>query len=337
MVTRLLRALGLGLASLAPVLVGCAPIAPSPDHTSVPATEAAPRTPSASVIAAPVVVRIGLPDPDTQAPFADQLAVTNGAIWIELETRPVRLLRVDTELNRITAIVDLAQPVGLFSDGDGGLWAVGPWGGAPGPSHYTVSRVDLDTGQLTDVATVPPLDLAVGLGSIWVADLDGLRRFDVRTGALKGTIDLRVDTVQVACGAIWGWDADSMAMERVDPITEATTSYLGPGPVYAYHGGCYRWAAGGLRPVDSTEPGLDRVNTGPPDLVFDGRSFWGRPARELQRYDPIASMPIGPRWSLDPRELVYPTKVGVDAKILAAGGSIWLIRADEVVRYDIAA
>jgi hypothetical protein len=342
---RIVALAALALAALVvAALVGCSTSSPSTAiSATAPVFSPPPATsrPGSDRLLAPVVARIPIPDHSDQSPFEGEFAVAGGAIWFETPLTN-KLVRIDTTTNFISAIVQLDYPVELAVADDGSLWALGPAGGAPGPEFYTISRVDPVSGHSRAVARARNERYAPGMGGLWVPELGVVKRYDMRSGKVTKTVPIAVDEVQVACGIVWGIAYGDAAdtLWRIDPSSGEATSYPGGGPprggrIYELADGCYRWTPEGLQPADSAAPGIDGLTSRPPSVQFDGRSFWQSPLVALQRYDPFAMHAVGPRWELDPRELNAPARVGIDSRVVAAHGSVWLIRADEVVRYDI--
>lgn len=310
--------------------------APVPSQTT-PSTHSPASTPDL-VVAAPVRVRIPIPNPGVQAPFPEELAVAGGAIWIEKAGRPIRLLRVDTRTERITTIVELDQAVKLLTGDDGSLWAAGPWGYTPGPTSFTLSRVDLATGRLAKVAGVPSDWIAAGLGSIWVSTDTHFLRLDRTTGRTLETRNVAIGEPQVACGALWGSTGElgvDAVLTRFDPISGTIAHFDGVGgPIYERADGCWRWVSNGIERMGSS-PLLTKTTVRATDLQFAGGDFWQSPPIELQRWDPVTGSDVETRWLVDDQDLVVTSKNGLDATLLAAAGSLWLVNAYEVVRFEI--
>jgi hypothetical protein len=293
---------------------------------------------SADRVDAPVRIRIPLPNVDPyapQAPFDGELAVAGGAIWVERSLHPPILLRVDPVADRITATIPLDYPVALVVGDDGTLWAIGPYGGAPGPAFYTLSRIDLATGALDPVVRLPTWEVAIGLGSIWASTEAQLLRIDPATGRTLGTRDVMLGRPQVACGALWGESpVDDMTLKRVDPETGVVARYGGSGPLYELPDGCWRWVHDGIERIWP----LPTTTIGPSSQLvrWDGSGFWFRPHGSFQRWDPVAGAGVGTTWLLDPSDISPIAKIGDDGVVLAAGGRVWLVNGWELVGFDIA-
>ena len=93
----------------------------------------------------------------------------------------------------------------------------------------TVLRIDPETDQIA--ATIPvgrvPTDLAVGEGSVWVAnEEDGsVSRIDPSTNEVTATIDTGEDAdgVAVGEGAVWVSSVEESSVARIDPETNEIT------------------------------------------------------------------------------------------------------------------
>ena len=111
------------------------------------------------------------------------------------------MVRIDAATNKVGLRVPLDGPVA--SDGKE-VWI----GVDAGPNGLPqVVRIDPVSGKVitaVDLDTSGISDLAVGLGSVWVAD-GGLFRIDAATGRIVGRLDLGGDggDVVVAGGAVW--------------------------------------------------------------------------------------------------------------------------------------
>ena len=284
---------------------------------------------------ASVLARIALPGNENQAPFEGEFAVAGGAIWIE---RPESgaLLRVDAATEQITATIRLPYPIALIVGDDGSLWDVGPYGGAPGPEHFTLSRIDLKTGIRTAVVDLHSAQIAVGLGAIWVSAVDGLDRLDLSGGPVRRVVEEEVGDLEVACGLVWGTQDLGLGpvLHVFDPATGSVFAYAAGGPIYEQSGECWYFADAGWSRIWPSGAGpFGR----PAHVQYDGTSFWRSPVAFLERWDPMTGKFAGERWVLDAQDTVVTSKNGLDGKLIALDGDLWLINAYEVVRLDIAA
>jgi virginiamycin B lyase len=112
------------------------------------------------------------------------------------------VVRIDPKTNSVGLVVPRSGPVA--SDG------VQVWiGVGEGPNGLPqVVRIDPVSGKVitaVDLGTAFISNLAIGLGSVWVATGDGLFRIDSATGRIVGRLDIDGDfgDVIVAGGAVW--------------------------------------------------------------------------------------------------------------------------------------
>ena len=123
-----------------------------------------------------------------------------GGVWVGIQHTGENV-RVDSATNKVGLRVPLDGPVA--SDGKQ-VW-IGVEEGPNGVSQ--VVQIDPVSGKVittVDLKTQGICGLAVGLGSVWVAD-GGLTRIDPATGRIVGHLDTGGDcgNVVVAGGAVW--------------------------------------------------------------------------------------------------------------------------------------
>jgi YVTN family beta-propeller protein len=135
------------------------------------------------------------------APNGPQIMTAGpGGVWVGIQ-HTGEVVRVDAATNRVGLVVPLDGPVA--SDGKE-VWI----GVDAGPNGFSqVVRIDPVSGKVittVDLDTQGICGLAVGLGSVWVAD-GGLTRIDAATGRIVGHLDTGGDcgNVVVAGGAVW--------------------------------------------------------------------------------------------------------------------------------------
>jgi YVTN family beta-propeller protein len=125
---------------------------------------------------------------------------------------------VSAEDTSVTSTVPLAHtPVALVADDEGYAWVVN--------RGYTVSRVDPESGDFTDVEVGDrPTAIALGEGSVWVANgSDGtvsrIRRFPL---AVTATIEVGRDPTSIAVGegSVWVTHGLDGTVSRIDPATK---------------------------------------------------------------------------------------------------------------------
>ena len=123
-----------------------------------------------------------------------------GGVWVDIQNNQ-SVVRVDAATNTVGLRVPLEGSVA--SDGEK-VW-IEVDAGTNGLSQ--VVRIDPVSGKVittVDLDTQGICGMAVGLGSVWVAD-GGLTRIDAETGRLLGHLDTGGDcgNVVVAGGAVW--------------------------------------------------------------------------------------------------------------------------------------
>lgn len=326
-----------------PSVVGPAPTTlPSGPTTEPPvATTSASPAPTPSAVDAEVIARIPLPHPDAQTASDDQVGVAHDAIWT-VGFRGTNLVQVSTNRNEIVSDVPITSSA-LFI-GDGEVWSMSPVGFIPGPKQMELNRIDPAAGEPRLVAEIPPNgDIAVGLGGVWVVAGADLQLIDPVSGKIIRTLSVSVIRLNVACGSLWGWQLTAESdwvLERLDPESGAILDRfeLPDGvrqQLVEIDGMCWTHDATRLygvtpdQPVHVTDPHVF-------DIRIAGDTVWSVDGRFLQRVDPTTGKDIGARWRLPVNDIrVVNTKIGADWQLLSAGGSLWLLRNDEIIRYAI--
>jgi DNA-binding beta-propeller fold protein YncE len=159
-------------------------------------------------------IRIG----PTRACCSDHMAVAagGGAVWVSMPSTD-SVVRIDPATNNVVARIHLSgQPCAFLAAGEDRVWAAG------GHCAGSVMRVDRRTN--TPAGTVDgmtaPVGVAVGFGSVWVADLGASQivRVDPKTGRVVGTLQLSGEPVRLAVGfgSLWVRD-DSGQVLRIQP------------------------------------------------------------------------------------------------------------------------
>jgi len=149
---------------------------------------------------------------------SDHMAVTAGAgaVWASLPSLH-SIVRIDPATNEVVARVRLTgQPCAFLAADETGVWAAG---------GHCVSAV-MGLNPRTNGAgravhgVAAPIGVAVGFGSLWVADLDArqIERVNVRTGRIVARLSLRGLPVRLAVGfgSLWVRD-DSGRVLRIRP------------------------------------------------------------------------------------------------------------------------
>jgi DNA-binding beta-propeller fold protein YncE len=211
------------------------------------------------VQAAGTVVRI---DPATNAAVgeplrvpanAEAIAVGRGALWAasiapgDLGTPGEDVVtRLDLATGRTVATIKVGRaPLDLAVTPEA-VWVTNSGGGGD-----SVARIDPQTNRLAGrpVRTgASPQSLAVGGGSLWVANHDErtVARIDLASGRVVADIPVPSEPHRVAygAGAVWvgNWHDDSVS--RIDPATNRVVG--SPIPIGAHHAGNLAVGAGGV-------------------------------------------------------------------------------------------
>jgi hypothetical protein len=328
------------------LLIACSA---SPSATATVASESIAASPTAAITPSPtpayqparVIARIPLPHPDPQTPFDDQTAITADAIWVA-DARGDYLVRIDLITNRVTTTVPI-QPSALQA-GDGQLWSLSPVGVAPEPATTALSRVDLPTGIVHEVAQVQPFSsFAVGLGAVWVLGAS-LMKIDPTTGSKLATWPSTATDVFVGCEALWTlWYSESGSfMTRIN-TNSGIGALVGTLPLtldsepkmISTPNSCWLVSRYGVQALVAGELAAPVLPPCCGDLTAAGDSLWLTAANgEIGRVDPKTGA-ILERWALPPEDLFLDPKGHSDWRLLSAGGTLWLLTGAQVVRFDI--
>jgi len=325
-----------GCETAGPSATPCGP-EPSQPAATTPAT--APATPAIETRSAVITSRITLPypgpstpDPWAQTPEREHVVVTADALWIIVNFE--HLVQVDLASNQVTAVESLGMPV-RPSVGGAGLWLYGPTDSAP-ISRSRLIRVDQATGALTHFPWGEPLDrMAVGRDGVWVIRSQHLYKLDPATTDELGSVPTSAWAFRAGCGELWLIDDDAdgnEAMLRIDQKTmEVVARINAVGRPVASADRCWLVGDGLFQLTDET---LKAVTTSP--LIDAGDCFWREVGTgRIQRYDPVSATLTGPRWQLDPDDLQPSVKGESNWLLISAGGSLWLLNRDQLIRYDI--
>ena len=171
-----------------------------------------------------VVATIRLGPPSTAT---DRMTVSagDGGVWVTM-TKLDAVMRIDPTTNDVSATVKLSwlrsgQPCGFISSTESAIWAAGAHCGASS-GYGVVTRIDPRKNRVTRIVTgfKAPIGLAVGFGSLWVADLDAkeIDRVNPRTGRIVarlrvGGLPIRLG---IGFGSVWVRD-DSGRVLRIRP------------------------------------------------------------------------------------------------------------------------
>lgn len=290
---------------------------------------------------AEVTARIALPHPDPQTAFEEQVAVTDGAIWTA-GFSGTNLIQISASTNQVVSDVPI-DPAQLAA-GDGQLWTLTPWGEIPGPATMQLSRVDLATGKPQAVAEVSVANrMAVGLGGIWLANGE-LRLLDGTSGHLVRSLPVSPVRLSTACNALWAWglgEEPSWMLDRLDPETgKVLDHYVFPEGISPelteVDGMCWTHNQSTLYGVRAGQAARVIASQVSGTLQIAGDSVWSIAGSVIQRVDPRSGTAMGQAWRLPADDLrIVNAKIGPDWRLLSAGGSLWLLRGDAIIRYAI--
>lgn len=159
-------------------------------------------------------VRIG----PVEACCSDHIAIAAGAgaVWVTVPNAD-SIVRIDPGTNTVVARVHLSQqPCAFLAAGEGTVWSAG--GHCTGSVMRINGRTNRQAGALTEMSA--PIGVAVGFGSVWVADLEARQivRIDPRTDRIAGRLRLQGLPVRLAVGfgSLWVRD-DSGRVLRIKP------------------------------------------------------------------------------------------------------------------------
>jgi DNA-binding beta-propeller fold protein YncE len=141
---------------------------------------------------------------------SDHMTVTAGAgvVWASVPSLST-VVRIDPATNAVTARIRLmGEPCAFLAADNRALWAAG------GHCVGTVMRVDRRTNRPSGSVKgmVAPIGLAIGFGSVWVADLDSksIDRINPRTARIIGRMPVGGYPVRLAVGFGSVWVRDDM-------------------------------------------------------------------------------------------------------------------------------
>lgn len=310
-------------------------------------------------------------------PDGGEIAVGEGAVWVaSFGARTVS--RIDPQTNRVVATVRVGEgagndlhPGGVITAGVGGVWAAGF------KESNAVYRIDPATNRV--VATVrvgptgdAPLELAVGLGAVWVSqdeqEAGSIVRIDPLTNDARRIVDVApkelgpgIGPGLVAAGDDWLWvqvggftnSRESYnKLLRIDPRTQTIVGETSPICGFLAPDAGAVWAldcTGALKRVDAAtnsvtldvplEPVLGGVAaTG--GITLGLGSVWARILRvggtgpgTLLRIDP-ATGAVTARISLAAVLSFTGFELRQFAAVDVGFGSVWLRERGRVLRID---
>jgi YVTN family beta-propeller protein len=184
---------------------------------------------------------------------AEAIAVGQGALWVA-RVAPGDLgaphddavTRVDLASGRTVATIKVRRgPLDLAAT-PGDVWVTNSGGGGE-----SVARIDPQTNRLAGRPTVTgasPQSLAVGGGSLWVANHDArtVTRIDLASGKVVADIPVPSEPHRVAygAGAAWVGNWHDNSVSRIDPHTNRVVG--SPIPIGFHHAGNLVVGAGDL-------------------------------------------------------------------------------------------
>jgi YVTN family beta-propeller protein len=199
---------------------------------------------------------------------AEAIAVGRGALWAASvapgdigAAGKDAVTRIDMATGRTVATIKVRRAPMDLAATPGAVWVTNSGGGGD-----SVARIDPETNRLAGrpVTTgASPQSLAVGGGSLWVANHDArtVTRIDQATGKVVADIPVPSEPHRVAygAGAVWvgNWHDDSVS--RIDPATNRVVG--SPIPV-GFHAGNLAVGAGGVWVTSDY-----RVDAAPEDVV----------------------------------------------------------------------
>lgn len=314
----------------------------SPENSAAPATTVSPSMSPSSTPIQPVEVlaSVALPHPGPQSAPAEAVAVLGHTLWI-LDASQDFLVQIDLVGDRVVSTVPV--PPSAIAAGDGRVLTISPVGLAgSAPPPLTLDRVDPATGTLRlvrDDLDAPP-NIAVGLGSAWLAGNDTLVRVDPMTGQILADRSIPgALAAAVACGKLWiqALGPGGASLDQIDPgtgrIIWQTAVPEGTLAPQAAAGAC--WLLEGDGRIAKLEPGAGIVNRTPPigmTVQVAGDAFWETTwDGQLRKVDPTSGQPGGPTWQLPKADLPSNPKFA-DWRLIGLDGDTWLLDATGVVK-----
>lgn len=149
------------------------------------------------------------------------VAMTGGSVWVA--TNQGQIHRFNTTASSIAATIETDGEPNALAGGSDDLWASDLYAGRVLRVSAAGTVVPIAVGFQTGEGP----DLAVGLGSVWVATAENnmVIRIEESSNEILATIDVGgwVDDVAVGAGAVWAVLPDDAAVVRIDPATNAVS------------------------------------------------------------------------------------------------------------------
>jgi virginiamycin B lyase len=146
------------------------------------------------------------------------LAAGGGAVWVSLPSTDT-IVRIDPRTNTVVARVHLSGiPCAFLAAGASRVWAAG--GHCTGSVMRINGRTNRSAGSVKGMTA--PVGVAVGFGSVWVADVGASQivRINPSTNRIAGRLQLPGQPARLAVGfgSLWVRD-DSGQVLRIKPAT----------------------------------------------------------------------------------------------------------------------
>jgi YVTN family beta-propeller protein len=166
-----------------------------------------------------VVRSIDLRGPDELTPDETHaIAIGVGALWVATGSR--HIVRIDPDSGRVVATIDVGSQPADVDVTDDAVWTA--------TSGERVVRIEPRTNAAVAEAAVSfPVSVAAGPDAVWVGTYpDSVWRIDPATTTVAGTVATEggADGVAIGLGSLW--IADGRWVLRVDPRTNAVTNRI---------------------------------------------------------------------------------------------------------------
>jgi len=175
------------------------------------------------------------------------IAVGEGAVWVAHGLRG-QLSRIDPQFNQVTKTIGVTRGLGDRQDGAVAVGSDSVWAVYAGSTLARIDPVAVRVVGSTFAGTAPTA-VAVGHGSVWVANADDatVQRFNpvsFEEGPVK-TITVGRRPAAVASGerAVWIANAGDDSVTRIDSSGNSTWIRVGDGPTAVAVGAGAVWVA----------------------------------------------------------------------------------------------
>jgi len=294
------------------------------------------------------------------AGYPQPLVAGGDAVWVSVGTGDNKLWRIDTNSNSAVALPN-THGAEWPAVGEGFVWlTVCEPNGANDCARSDVLKLDQRTG-LT-IADIPlrgyALQIATGLGSVWVSTTRGLIRIDPASGTVAAQLPVQMNFVGFAGENLWGTQQGRVI--QVDPESgQIVFAIQVHDPCLFESSDVGVWVEsclGGLPPgqgpdmLTKIDPATREVEYRVPvrtfgALQYDGEWLWlagtepdtGRTM--IDKLDPTTGLATGERVEVPPA----PNQQGYGETFMSSpffaigAGSFWLTHVDasDVVRVDL--